>query len=80
MKILFFGALREAVGVDTLELNEPVDSINALKSRLAQKSPRWAEAIDRHAHMAAVNQELVGPDQTLHEADEVALFPHITGG
>ncbi len=80
MKILFFGALREAVGVDALEFNEPVNTVAALKSRLAQTYPEWADALSQHAHMAAVNQELAGPDHGISGADEVALFPHITGG
>ncbi len=83
MKILYFAWLRARIGCAEEELALPsgVRDVAGLLAWLQARSPRYAEALrDLSVVRVAVNQDYVGRDHPLREADEVAIFPPVTGG
>lgn len=77
--VMFFGLLAHDLGIgsSSLELSDNArvkDAILALSGRFT--------VLQRHAaHLAtAVNLEYVGLDHVLHNGDELALIPPVSGG
>lgn len=79
VKVLFFGAARDAVGhseVD-LRLNGNSTAANAFEQVL-EKFPdlrRFGRSL-----LLAVNQEYAVADREVHDGDELAIFPPVSGG
>jgi len=79
VKVLFFGAARDAVGqteVD-LSLNGNSTAANAFEQVL-EKFPglrRFGRSL-----LFAVNQEYAIADREVHDGDELAVFPPVSGG
>ena len=83
IRLLYFARLREALatGQETPELPPTVTTLAALLEWLRQRGGAWAEELaEGRAYRLAINQDLAGHDATLHENDEVAIFPPVTGG
>ena len=74
-----FATYREAVGRSELSLEAP-DGATAgqLVGQLRAEHPQLGRAAENA--MLAVNQEYVGPDFRLHDGDELALIPPVSGG
>ncbi len=73
--VKFFASLREHVGKSELHI-ESTDALTCAKI--------WAqvcheEPLPSHVLMA-VNQEYADPNTRVHEGDEIAFFPPVTGG
>ena len=79
VRILFFGQLKEVAGRerDTLELPEGA-RVSDLLRRCAEVSPALEPYYDVMA--VALNQEYSERGAPLHEGDEVALIPPVSGG
>ena len=83
VRVLFFAALREQVGVTSEEIDLPGEksTIAALRSHLAARGDKWQSALaEKKLLRFAVNQDMVPPDTLLKAGDEVAFFPPVTGG
>ncbi|MDC0068069.1 molybdopterin converting factor subunit 1 [Gammaproteobacteria bacterium] len=82
VKIVLFANLREALGVDSVELQiTGSSSVSALISQLAdQQSQEWFEMLTAENIRVAVNQDLINEDVDIVDGDEVAFFPPVTGG
>ncbi|WP_199016507.1 molybdopterin synthase sulfur carrier subunit [Shimwellia pseudoproteus] len=80
IKVLFFAQVRELVGCDSLDVDTPFATVEALRQHLAARSDRWALALESGKLLCAVNQTLVTADHSLQAGDEVAFFPPVTGG
>ena len=83
LRILYFARLREVFGTgeEMAELPAGVASMGELLDWLRARGGVWAaELAEGRAFRMAVNQDLAAPDTPLHEGDEVALFPPVTGG
>lgn len=83
MKLLYFAWLKNKIGTDSEEITLPddVSDVAGLLDWLHERGPVYAEALgNRHRIRIAVNQEYAHPDTPLSQADEVALFPPVTGG
>jgi molybdopterin synthase sulfur carrier subunit len=82
VKIVLFANLREALGVDSVDLQITGSSrVSALISQLAdQQSQEWFEMLTAENIRVAVNQDLVNEDVDIVDGDEVAFFPPVTGG
>ena len=83
VKVLFFAALREQVGVASEEVDLPGEksTIAGLRSHLASRGGAWTSALsERKLLRFAVNQDMARPDALLKAGDEVAFFPPVTGG
>jgi len=75
IKVRYFASLKESIGraedeLAFVDINSVADVwVNANKDT------------DRpHNILAAVNMEYVGFDHLVHDGDEVAFFPPVTGG
>lgn len=77
IKVRFFASCREIVGKGLVELEVPPGkTVSALLSTVRQDFP----SLSLTNIMVAVNQEFTGPGYALHEGDEVALIPPVSGG
>ncbi|MBI2935988.1 MAG: MoaD/ThiS family protein [Chloroflexi bacterium] len=74
-----FAILRERLGASSLGLELPFSATVAdALGELARHYPHVASAIERC--MVAVNLEYVMRNHRLHEGDELALIPPVSGG
>ena len=83
VNLRYFARLREVFGggQETPELPADVQTLAALLDWLRQRGGVWADELAAgRAYRVAVNQDLVARDAVLHENDEVAIFPPVTGG
>ena len=77
--VRLFASLRELAGVDRVELELP---------DAATPEAAWQGLVARHPSLAArraslaaaVNRRYVRFDEALHEGDEVAFIPPVSGG
>jgi molybdopterin synthase catalytic subunit len=79
VRILFFGAARDAAGTEEaeLELNPPYNSANAFEQVIANYP---ALAKFGKSLLFAVNQEYAQSDRHVADGDELAVFPPVSGG
>jgi len=83
VRLLYFARLREvfATSQEMPELPESVATLSDLLDWLRQRGGVWTEELATgRAYRVAINQDLVEQDAALHENDEVAIFPPVTGG
>ena len=79
VRVLFFGAARDAAACEEaeLKLNPPHDSASAF-AQLLNAYPdlrRFGKSL-----LFAVNQEYAQPDREIFDGDELAVFPPVSGG
>lgn len=73
--VRYFASLREQLGRGEETLDpEGITTVREVWSRLQGGAPLPANVL------SAVNLEHVGPDHPVHDGDEVAFFPPVTGG
>jgi molybdopterin converting factor subunit 1 len=77
--VKLFARLREIAGAGRLErdLDEGA-ALHDLLSRLHAEFPGLQDAAPRT--IVALNREFAAPDSPLHDGDEVAIFPPVSGG
>jgi molybdopterin synthase catalytic subunit len=79
VRVLFFGAARDVVDQNPLEISlaAPATVASAFQSLVAKFSDleRFGRSL-----LFAVNQEYATPDTVLKENDELAVFPPVSGG
>jgi molybdopterin synthase catalytic subunit len=79
IRVLFFGAARDVVDQNPLELSvaEPATVATAFQTLVAKFGglERFGRSL-----LFAVNQEYARPDSQLQENDELAVFPPVSGG
>lgn len=83
MKLLYFAWLKQktGIGAEDITLPEDVTTLGALVDWLKTRGPGYGEALaDLSVVRFAVNQDFAQLDHPLTDADEVALFPPVTGG
>ncbi len=81
IRVLFFAALREAIGHSELQLTLPAPlQICGVLALLSAQSSKVHQALAGREVLAALNQQLVGCDTWVQSGDELALFPPVTGG
>jgi sulfur-carrier protein len=75
--VRLFASYREASGTNRLETPLPPGArVQDLLDILAAQLP----ALSRARGLVAVNQAYVAADTVLHDGDEVALIPPVSGG
>jgi sulfur-carrier protein len=80
VRVLYFAALRDAVGTaeESLDLPDGVRTVGALADYLAARHRSFAE---RRAHVRiARNEAFARDDELLAAGDVVALIPPVAGG
>lgn len=83
IKILYFARFREKLGCgeEQIELAATATTVADLLASLAARGGAWQELFAApKGVMTAINQEMVSASARLHEGDEVAIFPPVTGG
>jgi molybdopterin converting factor subunit 1 len=75
----FFAAIKDIVGTPEVEIELP-DGTTA--GELFQRYCRQHTHLSRYANntMVSVNLEFVPPETLLHEGDEIAFIPPVSGG
>jgi sulfur-carrier protein len=83
VRLVFLARLREAFGSagESLSLPGSASSVVAIIATLRERGGAFAmELAPGRAVRVAVNHAMVGTDAAVHDGDEVALFPPVTGG
>ena len=83
VKVLFFAALREQLGVSSEEVDLPGESstIGALRAHLLHRGSAWQSALAEGKLLrVAINQDMARLPAAIKGGDEVAFFPPVTGG
>jgi molybdopterin converting factor subunit 1 len=77
VRVRLFAAYREAAGTNRLDTPLPPEArVADLIELLSARVP----GLKRAPGLVAVNQTYVSPETTLHDGDEVALIPPVSGG
>lgn len=77
VRVRLFATYREAAGTARLDAPLPVGAtVSNLVDLLAARLP----ALRTAPGLIAVNHTYVGPDFALHDGDEVAFIPPVSGG
>ena len=81
IRVRYFASLRERLGLAEESLAEWPGTVAELRASLATRGGAWHEVFaGGQPVLAAVNQEMAAPGQTLADNDEVGFFPPVTGG
>jgi len=83
IRLLYFARLREVLGLDreVLALDAAQPTLADLLDALRARGGAWSEELAQGRNFRmAINQDIAGPEATLHDSDEVAIFPPVTGG
>ncbi len=83
MRLVYFASVREAVGLSSerRDVPENVGTIAQLVEYLALQSDAHATAFRDPSRLRfALDQNMVAADTMLGDAQEVAIFPPVTGG
>lgn len=79
LKVLYFGSIREAIGVSHETLTLPDGSVSGdVRALLADRIPGLKALLERSA--TAVNHSYVQASHPLADGDEVAILPPVSGG
>jgi len=77
--VLFFASLAEAAGITSAELDGgPQLRPGAICDRFASGRPSLQAR--RSSVLCSVNQQFARLDTPVHDGDEVAFFPPVSGG
>ncbi|MDR3693833.1 MoaD/ThiS family protein [Mucilaginibacter sp.] len=78
IKVLAFGIAKDIFGGSSVSLELANDStVYNLQYALEQQYPRLQQL---KSYMLAVNNEYALPGDTIHERDEIAVIPPVSGG
>ncbi len=83
LKVLYFASLRERMGRNEEDLAPPpsVSTVADLIAHLRGRDPAGTAAFAQPTLVrAAVNQEFANLQTLIHDNDEIAFFPPVTGG
>lgn len=79
IRVRLFASFREAAGTGTLAWDAPQGATVAeVVAALQAEYPRFGPTAE--TALLAVNQEYVGREYPLHDGDELALIPPVSGG
>lgn len=83
MKIRYFAWIRERIGLDEeiIDLPITVQKVSDLLIFLRKRGGKYALALEQPELIrVALDYEHVEHDQKINKANEIALFPPMTGG
>jgi molybdopterin synthase sulfur carrier subunit len=82
IRVLYFASLRERLGTSSEDVSLPdlPTSVNRLAKYLASRGEPWHEISCAKNLRVAVNQVMVPMGSLVHDGDEIAFFPPVTGG
>lgn len=83
MRLVYFARVREAIGLETEYRDLPLDvqTVGDCVIWLAAQSDNYALAFSDTSRLRyALDQQLVWDETLLEGAEELAIFPPVTGG
>lgn len=83
LRLVYLARLRDAFGTahEVLPVSADAPTAGTLLALLRARGGAWAQELaPGRAVRVAVNHDLVAGDAPLHDGDEVALLPPVTGG
>lgn len=83
MQLLYFAWVRERIGISEEQAAKPANVATAadLVSWLCSRGAGYEAALaDRSRLRVAINQQHADWNAPVHDHDEIALFPPVTGG
>ena len=83
LKILYFARLKESLGIAQEEypFTDGIKDVASLVSMLRSRGGKWETELNLDQTVrVAVNQDLGNSSSPIHDGDEVAFFPPVTGG
>jgi molybdopterin synthase catalytic subunit len=80
VRVRLFAVLRESAGREAIDLRLPAGATAADAFEELTRRPDFGELLQRLPVRLAVNREIVTPQALLHESDELALIPPVSGG
>ncbi len=79
IRVLLFAGLAEATGTrETLVNAESCPNVGSIFDGLARRFPKLES--HRASLLCSLNSEFARPDAPVHDGDEVAFFPPVSGG
>ena len=77
----YFASLRDIAEKeeDSLDIENPI-TIDQLSDIISKTTPKMGAIIREKKVMISVNEEMASADTIIHDGDEVAFFPPVTGG
>ncbi len=79
IRVLFFGAARDVVGQAEVDFAlEQAANVSAIFAQLIETYPQLSRF--GRSLLIAVNQEYAAGDRLVHDGDELAIFPPVSGG
>jgi molybdopterin converting factor subunit 1 len=79
IRVLFFASLADIVGTREVHLNaSDFTDVNSVYNRFAEDFPLLEAR--RSSALFALNSEFAHPNSPIHDGDEVAFFPPVSGG
>ena len=80
LTILLFATLKDIAGTNRLLLNlvPEIATVTQVRQGLAERLPQLQPTLD--VAIASVNREYASNDDVVHDGDEVAFFPPVSGG
>lgn len=80
INVLFFAQTRELIGIPSLYVDIQSITVGHLRRELCLRGDSWLYALGEKSTLCAVNKQLVDDNYLIHNGDEVAFFPPVTGG
>lgn len=81
IKVLFFANVRDQLQTPQLQLPYQAElDVQQLLVLLQQRGEIWQKTLAQKNILVAVNQVMTDHTHTLHDGDEIAFFPPVTGG
>jgi molybdopterin converting factor subunit 1 len=79
IRVLFFASLADIVGTREVPLDAgEFTDVNSVYSRFVRDFPKLESY--RASALFALNSEFTRPNSPVHDGDEIAFFPPVSGG
>lgn len=79
LEIRLFATLKDRAGQERIRITLPEsDTVDRLLAVVAEAYPQLAAALP--SSLVAVNRAFASPETVIHDGDEIALFPPVSGG
>ncbi|UTA46759.1 molybdopterin converting factor subunit 1 [Simiduia sp. 21SJ11W-1] len=81
IEVKFFASLRDQLGTDALSLEaHKITTAAEVRAQLIANHPHWQTPLSAENLLVAINQTMGNFSTSVHDGDEVAFFPPVTGG
>ncbi|HHC19367.1 MAG TPA: MoaD/ThiS family protein [Euryarchaeota archaeon] len=81
IRVKLFSTLAELVGAREISVEyKPGITIRDIARILAKRNPKILELLDNEEILTALNHRYADPDTEVHDEDEVAFMPPVSGG